>query len=263
MNARDKVAIVTGGAGGIGLATAVRLGEAGARVAIADVVDEAAGGRAADAVRARGAEAIFIRTDVTSLESVDALFKQAAARFEGVDVLFNNAGVLGGPRFPEAGPKSWLKAINVNLVGVMNCIHVGVPYLKARGGGVIVNTASTAGLKSSYLDPAYAMTKAGVVSLTRSLTFLQQEAGIRINSVCPALVKTALADNTGADYDAADLAAFHKGRAGRSDQPGLTPQQVADAVMRLIEQDDLNGYAYAVAHDAPPQLIAPVAPQKV
>lgn len=262
MKLNQKIAVVTGGASGIGLATVRRLANAGAAVVIADL-GEAAGKAAEEELDARGHPALFVRTDVSSLESVQALFTAAKDKFGGVDILFNNAGVLGGPRFPEAIPASWMKAIDVNLVGVLNCIHVGVPYLKERGEAIIVNTASTAGLKSSALDPAYAMTKAGVISLTRSLVFLQAEAGIRINAVCPALVKTPLESNSGANYDAEQLKAFRDGRAGRGDLPSLTPDDVAAAVMHLIEDDELNGYACTVVVGEPWAMIPPVQPQKV
>jgi len=262
MNPETKVAIITGGASGIGLATAQRLAAAGARVVIADV-ENAAGNAAEAGLRAKGHEALFVQTDVCSIDSVKALFASAEARFGGVDILFNNAGVLGGPRFPEAAPSSWLKAIEVNLIGLMNGIHVGVPYLAKKETAVIVNTASTAGLKASRLDPAYAMTKAGVVSLTRSLVFLKEEAGIRINCVCPALVKTQLERNSGAAYDAEQLKAFREGRAGRGDLPSLTPDDVAVAVMHLIQDENLNGYACAVAVGQPWELIPAIEPQKV
>lgn len=262
MEVKSKVAIITGGAGGIGLAAAKLLVSKGATVVLADVGDEA-GEEAAAAIRKNGGAALFVRTDVSDLESVRALFVRAEEKFGGVDILFNNAGVLGGPRFPEAAPATWRKAIEVNLVGVMNGIHVGAPYLAKRGRSIIVNTASTAGLKASRLDPAYAMTKAGVVSLTRSLVFLEAEAGIRINCVCPALVKTALEANSGTAYEASALKAFREGRAGRGELPSLTPEEVALAVLRLIEDDGLNGYACTVVVGEPWELIPAVEPQKV
>jgi NAD(P)-dependent dehydrogenase (short-subunit alcohol dehydrogenase family) len=259
---KSKVAVVTGGANGIGLATVRCLLTAGAQVIIADL-NEAAG-QAAEAGFDQAAGAVrFVRTDVTQLDSVTHLFDRTISTFGGVDILFNNAGVLGGPRFPEAGPSSWMKAIDINLVGVMNCIHVGVPHLVKRGGGVIVNTGSTAGLKSSFLDPAYAMTKAAVIGLTRSLTFLEAEAGIRVNCICPALVKTSLEANSGGHFTGADRKAFLDGRAGRSDQPSLSPDDVAEGAMRLIEDTSLNGVALKLAVGEPPELIASVAPQKV
>lgn len=262
MEMKDKVAVVTGGAGGIGLATARMLVTAGVAVVLADV-DPVAGLRSEAELTESGGKALFVRADVTDIDSVTNLFASACEAFGGVDILFNNAGVLGGPRFPEAPPASWLKAININIVGVMNCIHVGVPYLAKRSNAVIVNTSSTAGLKSSHLDPAYAMTKAAVVSLTRSLTFLEKESGIRINCVCPALVKTGLEQNSSATYSDAELKAFREGRAGRTSLPSLTPEEVAAAVIRLIEDDSLNGYACAMAVGQPLEMIPAVAPQKV
>jgi NAD(P)-dependent dehydrogenase (short-subunit alcohol dehydrogenase family) len=259
---KDTVAIVTGGGSGIGLATAYMLAEKGAKVVIADV-SKSNGEKGAAQIRSCGLEGTFLHVDVADLESVKQLFAATNDIYGRLDVLFNNAGVLGGPRFPEAKPDTWLRAIDINLVGVMNCIHVGVPYLRACGGGVIVNTASTAGLKSSHLDPAYAATKAAVVSLTRSLTFLQTECGIRINCVCPALVKTALEHNSGAQYDEADRNAFKQRRLGRLELPSLTPEEVALAALRVIEDESLNGYACKVVVGEPWELIPSVEPQKV
>lgn len=259
---KDKVAIVTGGGSGIGLATALMLAEKGVRVVVADV-SERSGEAAAARIRATGREAKFVQTDVASLGSVQQLFAAVKETYGRLDVLFNNAGVLGGPRFPEAKPDAWLRAIEINVIGVMNCIHVGLPYLGSSKEGVIVNTASTAGLKSSHLDPAYAATKAAVVSLTRSLTFLQPEYGIRINCVCPALVKTALESNSGAHYDEGVRQAFREGRRGRSELPSLTPEEVALAAMHLIQDESLNGYACKVVVGEPWELIPSVEPQKV
>lgn len=262
MNTENKVAIITGGANGIGLATAHRLSKAGICVVIADR-DAQAGTAAESEIRGLGGEAFFVQTDVVNLDSVRALFASAEDRYGGVDILFNNAGVLGGPRFPDAAPSAWLKAIDVNLIGLMNGIYVGVPYLAKRGAAVIVNTASTAGLKASYLDPAYAMTKAGVVSLTRSLVFLKEESGIRINCVCPALVKTTLERNSGAEYDSDQLKAFLDGRVGRGELPSLVADDVAVAVMNLIEDDSLNGCACVLAVGEPWKIIPASEPQKV
>src|ERR1035437_522773 len=180
MNLRDKVAVVTGGGSGIGRATAIRLAREGAKVLVADYVKEG-GINTVSTIIAAGGEASFILTDVSQEKDVRHMIEAAESIYGGLDVVHNNAGVLSGPRFPDAPPKYWTRAIDINLCGVLYGIYYGVPALKRRGGGVIVNTASRSGLTPFIIDPVYAATKAAVVNLTRSLTFLKEEAGVRVN----------------------------------------------------------------------------------
>lgn len=257
-----KVAVITGGAGGIGLATASLLLHTGSNVVIADL-----GGAHNERTKALlndfKANAAFVPTDVTDLASVSALMAAATHHFGGMDILFNNAGVLGGNRFPESDPQAWRRAIEVNIVGTMNCIHAAVPYLKNRCGSRILNMGSTAGLKASFLDPAYAMTKAAIVSLTRSLTFLLDEAGININCLCPTLVKTELARNSSSNFSETEFARFYERRGNRNERPSLTAEAVAEAAVKLLRREDLNGYCCEMTLENSWNLIPPVLPQKV
>jgi len=242
--------VVTGAGSGIGRATAVRLAAEGARVVVADIVEEAGAGTV-EIIRAAGGEAIFARTDVSSEADVLAAIDLAESRYGGLDILHNNAGVLTGPRFPDSPPRYWSRAIDVNLRGVLNGIYHGVPALKRRAGGVIVNTASISGLTPHLIDPVYAATKAAVVNLTRSLVFLQAEAGIRVNCVCPGLVRTDLDQHSSAGFDAADRDSFNQRRAGMRERPALTPEDIAEAVLTLIKDDAINGKAYRIVLGQP------------
>lgn len=260
---KDKVVIITGGAGGIGLSTAEMLLSANARVVIADH-DPKAGQLALAKLNANHEGNVsFVQTDVTQVDSVQHLMDKTIAQFGEINVLFNNAGILGGNRFPDSDPQTWKRAINVNVVGVMNSIHAAMPYLKKNEQSTILNMGSTAGLKSSYLDPTYALTKAAVVSLTRSLMFMLEESGVRINCLCPTLVKTDLARNSSSMLSDDELGKFTARRGNRNDRPSLTAQEVAEAAVRLMADTNLNGYCVEMTLDNLWNPIAPILPQKV
>jgi len=258
----QKIAVITGGAGGIGFASAALLVQQGAKVVIADLNEEL-GENAQQMLRELGGDVRFIKTDVTDLKSVNDLMDKTVTHFGGLNVLFNNAGVLGGNRFPESDPHAWRRAIDVNIVGTMNCIHAAVPHLKKYTRSTILNMGSTAGLKASYLDPAYAMTKGAIVNLTRSLTFLLGESGISINCLCPTLVKTELAKNSSSGFSAEEFAKFTERRGNRNERPSLTVEAVAQAAVKLIANDELNGFCCEMTLENPWNLIPPVIPQKV
>ena len=141
MNLRGKVAVVTGAGAGIGRAVCLSLAAKGARVVAADLMEDWAV-ETAKRVREAGGQAEPFRVDVTREDDLKALFEFTEKTFGGMDVLLNNAGILGGPRFPDAHPRYWQRAIDVNVLGVAYGIHHGVPLLRRRGGGVIVNTGA-------------------------------------------------------------------------------------------------------------------------
>lgn len=262
MDLLHRVAVITGAGSGIGRATALRLAKGGAKVVVADFSEESGRDTVRQITDAQG-DSVFVRVDVSQEDEVRKMFEAAEAAYGGVDIIHNNAGVLGGPRFPDADPKYWSRAIDINVKGVLYGIYHGVPMLKKRGGGAIVNTASTAGLTPSLLDPAYGATKAAVVNLTRSLMFLSEEAGIRVNCVCPALVRTSLEQNSSGSFDPDSLENFLTRRTGRSEAPAMTPDDVAAAVQHLIENEELNGVSCKLVVGQPWEIIPSVPPQKV
>ena len=185
-----KVAVVTGGASGIGLATATRLVDAGASVAVVDL-DGAAAERAASALGGIGLQA-----DVGRSESWPGIVDAVTAHFGGIDLAHLNAGVTTGEAdITKVTDAIYRRATGVNVDGVFFGVRALVPALSARGGGAIVATASLAGLIGFSPDPVYCLTKHAVVGLVRSL--VPQLAGhhITINSVCPSIVDTPLIDD--------------------------------------------------------------------
>jgi NAD(P)-dependent dehydrogenase (short-subunit alcohol dehydrogenase family) len=213
---RDKVAIVTGGASGIGRATALQLAEAGAELVIADV-DEEAGRAVAEQVGGH-----FVATDVSDLDANRAMVAFAHERCGGVDLAFLNAGIASGCSLGEDFDLAlYRRAMGINLDGVVFGTHAVLPALKARGGGSIVATASLAGLTAVPLEPIYAANKHAVVGLARSLGPSLALEGIRFNAVCPGFAESALTAPIREGLEAAGL-------------PLMPAEQVAETVVQLF-----------------------------
>src|SRR4030042_4286392 len=194
MDPAGKVALITGGSSGIGRATALALAEAGADIVIADI-DDAGGQESATLIEGSGGKAASVQVGVTRREDLERMVAVAEETFGGLDILNNNAGVnTGRVRFPDAPTGRWERTLAVNLWAVIAGTEVGGPARGRRGGGVIVSTASLAGLIAYGPDPIYGATKHGVVGLTRALAFLKEEANIRVNCVCPGGVDTPLVE---------------------------------------------------------------------
>jgi NAD(P)-dependent dehydrogenase (short-subunit alcohol dehydrogenase family) len=214
-----RVALVTGAASGIGLATARRLGTGGAKVVIADHNVEGAEKAAAD-LTAEGIEAAAVALDVTRPESVEAAVRFTVDTFGGLDLAVNNAGI-GGPSAPtgEYDIAAYDRVIRTNLDGVFYSMRHELPVIEAAGkGGAIVNVASILGSVAFPGSPAYVAAKHGVVGLTKSAAAEYAAKGIRINSVGPGFIDTPLLKAM--DQDAYDgLVALHPaGRLGRSEE---------------------------------------------
>ncbi len=184
-----KVAVITGGASGIGLAAARRFHTEGATVVIADVNDELGGAVVGELGPER---ARYRRADVAVWEDVEALMQGAVADFGRLDVLFNNAGVGSFARTPDLEIDAWRRVIDIDLTGVFFGCKAAIPLLRARGGGVIVNTASISGLAGDYSFAAYNAAKGAVVNYTRAAAIDHARENIRINAVCPGPVDTPL-----------------------------------------------------------------------
>jgi NAD(P)-dependent dehydrogenase (short-subunit alcohol dehydrogenase family) len=184
---RDRVAIVTGGASGIGRATALALAENGAEVVIADV-DEVAGREVASQLGGH-----FVATDVSDLASNEAMVAFATERCGGVDVAFLNAGVTSNVGIGESFDlERYRRVMAINLDGVVFGIQAVLPALRARGGGDVVATSSLAGLTPVPMDPIYAANKHAVVGLVRSLGPALAPEGVRVNAVCPGFAESPL-----------------------------------------------------------------------
>lgn len=198
INLASRVAVVTGGANGIGLATARRFAESGAHVAIWDRQPEA-GAAAAAVLSAAGFDVLFVETDVTNRLSVDAAVQTTLSRFGAIDVLINNAGitrdaqlvkikdgaVTGGMR-----EEDFDAVVSVNLKGVFNCTQAVVPHLLARGGGRIVNASSVVARSGNFGQTNYVATKAGVIGMTHVWARELGRRNITVNTVAPGFIAT-------------------------------------------------------------------------
>lgn len=193
MRFRGKAVIVTGAASGIGRAAALAFAREGARVACADINAEGAEDTAR-AIAAAGGEAIAVSADVASEADVREMVAEAVRRWDALDILFNNAGVGLGAPVVNMTLAQWQRVLDVNLTGVFLGCKYAIPEMLKRGGGAIINTASDAGLRGSPYLSAYCASKAGVVLLTKSLAVEWAAQGIRINCVCPGLVRTPIVE---------------------------------------------------------------------
>ncbi len=232
MEIAGKRAIVTGAAGGIGRATAVMLAARGAaEIALVDVKD-AALAETARLVGAAGANAAAHALDLSDIPAVEAWF----ATHGDVDILHNNAGVVSGlPQFPDVDAARLRWIIDVNLTALVTATQVAVQAMRRRGGGVIVNTASTVALGTGFYDAMYATTKAAVMMFTRCCAPLKEECNVRVAGMLPGLVNTPILDTTGAGGKSEWM------KAVLAHNEACTPEDVAEGVIALIEDDSLSG----------------------
>lgn len=240
----SKVAIITGGSSGIGETTAMAFAEQGAAVVIA-ARRPTEGEAVVQAIEAKGGQALFVKTDVSVSEDCQRLVEKTLERFGRLDFAFNNAGVSGHPipvaEFPE---DLWHQTIAINLTGVYLCMKYQIPAILNSGGGSIVNNSSVAGLLgASVPGSAYVASKHGVVGLTKGAAAEYADKGIRINAVCPAVIKTPLADDAFSDpeFRKNTYAKHAIGRVGET-------HEVASAVTFLCSEEAsfLTGLAMPV-----------------
>ena len=184
-----KVAVITGGASGIGRETAKRFAEEGARVCVVDLADEPG------EETAREIDGLYVHADVTDPDDVQNMYREAAGRFGGLDVLFNNAGISppDDDSILETELGAWQRVQDVNLKSVFLCCKYGIPHLLERGGGSIINTASfVAVMGAAASQISYTASKGGVLAMSRELGVQFARQGVRVNALCPGPVNTPL-----------------------------------------------------------------------
>jgi NAD(P)-dependent dehydrogenase (short-subunit alcohol dehydrogenase family) len=241
-----KSALITGGGGGIGRATALAFAREGARVAVADLIAEAAGETVA-LVNAAGGQAISFSGEVTRDAEVRSMIEAVVAAYGRIDCAFNNAGIAGwqvdamGKKTAEWSEEAFDRMIAVNLKGVWLCMRYELPQMQAQGGGAIVNTASIAGLAGLPSSSAYVAAKHGVVGLTKTAALEYAEANIRVNAVCPGFIKTRMTEPGMRLRGEAILAQTPLKRMGQ-------PEEIAEMVVWLCSEraSFVSGAAYNV-----------------
>lgn len=251
MNLQDKVAVVTGGASGIGRAIALKLADRGAAVMIADVNEEASAVTAAEIEEISGRSAIYL-TDVTEIETCQELAAATVEMLGPADILVNNAGIAGAPGWQErthSTEEDWKLTYQVNVIGMSNVTSAFRQQMTERRSGRIVNIASIAGREGRPAIPHYSASKAAVISLTQATALELARFNINVNAICPGLLWTPMWGQVGNRY-ALDNPAY-SGMTAREVFDTMieeripmkkeqTPEDVADTVAFFVSDDAKN-----------------------
>ena len=241
-----KKAIITGGASGMGKATAELFAKEGARVAILDV-DEKEGNKTIELIKQNGGEGIFLKTDVSNSKEIDESIEEILKNFGEIDILFNHAGTIIVKPLHESTEEDYDYLMNINVRSAFLVCNKVIPLMLKNGGGNIVITSSIGGEKGFAYESLYCMTKGAVLQLARSIAIEYRDKGIRCNAVCPGFVKTnhglteiKQLDNLGQNWNEKDLHSVQ----GRI----CDAKEVANAVLYLASDESsfVNGNAFYI-----------------
>lgn len=235
-----RVAIVTGGASGIGRALGRQLAAGGARVVLADR-NEMALERAVGELLLAGGDVEAAALDVTDRQAVHSVFADVARRHGTLDLVFNNAGVGMGGEATDVTPEHWRTILDVNLHGVIHGVEAAYPIMQRQGSGHIVNTASVAGLVPLPGELPYVASKFAVVGLSHTLRAEAADFGVRVSVVCPGVVATPI-------YDTSPLIGFDKDQVLANWPKGIDPERCAARILRGVHRNQATIVVTPAAH---------------
>ena len=194
MRLKNKVTIITGAGSGIGRESAIMFAKEGASVVVADI-DEKGGKETVEEIQASGFKAFYAKMDVSSRDESRQVVMDTMDKYGRIDVLVNNAGITQDALVSKMTEEQWDKVIDVNLKGVFNCTQAVAEIMLKQGNGSIINTSSIVGLFGNIGQTNYAVTKSGIIGMTKSLAKELGKKGIRVNAVAPGFVKTPMTEN--------------------------------------------------------------------
>ncbi len=229
MRLKDKVALITGGANGIGLATAERFAKEGAKVILWDVSDK--GIEVAERLKKQGHEAIFKKVSVVNKNEVEDAVAEAHAHFGRIDILINNAGITRDRTLLKMSKEEWDDVIAVNLTGVFNCTHAVAPVMKEQNYGRIVTASSNVAIRGNYGQTNYVATKSAIIGMTKVWAMELGRYGITANCIAPGFIHTAMTDAMPEEVRRQSIAHIPLGKWG-------------------FPEDIANGYLYLASDEA-------------
>ncbi|MGD6899378.1 3-oxoacyl-ACP reductase FabG [Bacillus infantis] len=235
MRLKEKTAIITGAANGIGFAAAERFAREGANVVLADF-DAEIGRQREEELREEGLQARFMQVDVSKRESIDELVRQVLEDFGRIDILINNAGITRDSMLSKMAAEDFQKVIDVNLTGVFHCTQAVVPSMIEQGKGKIISTSSVSGVYGNIGQTNYAAAKAGVVGMTKTWAKELGRKGINVNAVAPGFIHTGMTAKVPEKVIGQMKQMVPLGRLG-------SPEDIANAYLFLAsdESDYING----------------------